>query len=219
MSCAYYIGVPVESLTADMTKVTPDDYVDLGNLSSSLKLCRAKTKDIQVDYESLLLLNATEKEEEGVENAPSLNNSAAEDAATAHIVDLLQSNDQKFGNVTNPLYIKELNDSDLSSVLSSLQADKLYLDKSESTYFPEYFEFMRNFKHTGSDDKVHTADESNARKSRSNSFTESLQRMSSLLGLSSNHGSDASGSDCDNDADVHGKTTPTGEMIDDCLLA
>jgi hypothetical protein len=116
-----------------------------------------------------------------------------DDKATASVVEQLHSEDQKFGSTSDPIFVKEINNADLPSILSSLQADKLYLDKQESTFFPEYFDFARNFRRDGKSGQGNfNESEPNVQKSRSNSFVDSLQRVSSLLGLTSNHGSDNS---------------------------
>jgi hypothetical protein len=167
-------GVPTLVLNSNQPNLNIDDYVDLGN-SSFIKLCRAKSKNCTVGIEEM---SASISED---------------DKATASVVEQLHSEDQKFGSTSDPIFVKEINNADLPSILSSLQADKLYLDKQESTFFPEYFDFARNFRRDGKSGQGNfNESEPNVQKSRSNSFVDSLQRVSSLLGLTSNHGSDNS---------------------------
>jgi len=180
-------GVPALSITAEVANINSDDYVDLGNISNTLKLCRTPTKTVKVEYEFLQSSDVNDKNNQEID---------PEDVATNQLVELLHLDDQKFGNKGNSIFIKELGDTELVTVLTSLKADKLYLNRKESIYFPEYFDFMRNFNIAEGDLDCQSDDDKIVHKQSSGSFSESLQRVSTLIGsLISNNESDSSSSD------------------------
>jgi hypothetical protein len=182
------VPVPVPVVNAELGNITADDYV---NVPSVLPLCRTAAKDTKIAYEELSHQQSSERTADD-------DLSGGEDRLVARVVELLHADEQKFGNSTSPIYIKGLYNTELSSILSSLQAEKVYLDRKEATYFPEYFDFMRNFQSKGEEDTQRPTSEdrssnSGGNRSRSSSITESFHRVSSMLGgLLSGNNSDAS---------------------------
>ena len=163
--CMCWIGVATPMVAAEPDGIGDDDYVDVGS-SRLLKLCRNLSKDVKVKFDDLQQLKMIDK--------PLCN----EDKS----VRTVEENINNTHDGCCKMFIKELQDQELSTILSSLHADKVYLDRGKCAYFPEYFEFQRNFDVAHQASTVDSEMIDRQDRNSSSSLTDSIHYVSNLLG-------------------------------------